>query len=74
MGKKRDKKKKAEKKLQNKLKNSKSKELTQKRIEKEIEELFNPLKLTTPKKIDDNIKEFCKKISDFGHTGSVIET
>lgn len=65
MGIKRDKKKKTKKKLQNKLNNNKPKELTKKQIEKGAKELFNPLKLTTPKKIDNNIREFCKKISNF---------
>ena len=62
---KRDKKKKAEKKIQNNLQNNKKKQLTGSEIEEGLKKLFNPLKLTTPKEINSDIKSFCKLISNF---------
>jgi len=65
MSAKRDKRKKAEKKIQNNLKNSQAKELSQVEIQNGLQKLFDPLKLTTPKSINHDIKIFCKTISDF---------
>ena len=65
MSAKRDKRKKAEKKIQNNLKSSQAKELSQVEIQNGLQKLFDPLKLTTPKSINHDIKIFCKTISDF---------